>query len=58
MKWGGGGSGRGGGVRGDVGELTAGMMKVKGVKHKINSALSFIQAVPAQITSSAEAAEG
>lgn len=34
-----------------MGELTAGMMEVKGVKHKINSALSLIQAVPAQIRS-------
>lgn len=44
------GSGSEGG-EGEVGELTAGMMEVKGVKHKINSALSLIQALPAQIRS-------
>lgn len=35
----------------EVWELTAGMMEVKGVKHKIISALFLIQAVPAGIRS-------
>lgn len=50
MKSGGDGSGRGDGA-GEVGGVTVAMMEVKGVKHQINSALSLIQAVPAQIKS-------